>query len=55
LALNETPHFCAAFSFAGVSLEEFLLDVAVEDSSFAISRKAVLDALQESILKDWLR
>ena len=44
----KAPDYRKYFGYAG-------LDVAVEDGSFAISRRKVMNALQESILKDWLR
>jgi len=42
------PDYRKYFGYAG-------LDVAVEDGSFAISRRKAMNALQENILKDWLR
>jgi predicted metalloprotease with PDZ domain len=42
------PDYKKYFGYAG-------LDVKVEDGSFAITRRKSMDALQESILKDWLR
>ncbi|WP_188133731.1 M61 family metallopeptidase [Chitinophaga sp. CF418] len=42
------PDYKKYFGYAG-------LDVTVKDGSFAITRKKSRNALQESILKDWLR
>ena len=42
------PDYRKYFGYAG-------LDVAVEEGSFEISRRKSMDALQERILKDWLR
>lgn len=43
-----TPDYKKYFGYAG-------LDVATKGGSFAITRRKSMNALQESILKDWLR